>query len=390
MNKETLFEALADVGDDLLVMAERKRFVSPWRKWGQLAAVVAVVCCVGVLALPYLPVGCGGTESIKTSQDAAVSQTLTQECATETCEEELIEEAFVTDSEPEQAVEDTEQLMDGAQTEVLQEEKTKAAARELVKAVCRSTYFYLEPDALDQVPPLGEELGWITASDDPELVGCRMFTVPYSTWFTNYAVDDLPVTQMVYVQTRTGYRYGTTCNEKTVSRFTAEDVKVALEEENYQWLTATFVLPIEATGGVTFTQPSELSSEELNRIFCASTVMNTGVTVRDYWFDETGSYVVPVSQVGWRLERFLDPGYTYEPEQTEHYDETLDALVLSSYEVATWEIPEVAVFDGRMLDETRVLLLAETAEEQRTSKEYIIRFDDDSWRYETIRELETE
>ena len=59
MKQEKLFTALADVGDDLLDMAQNKRFVNPWKRWGKIAACLAVVICLTALALPYFPMGCG-------------------------------------------------------------------------------------------------------------------------------------------------------------------------------------------------------------------------------------------------------------------------------------------------------------------------------------------
>ena len=49
MKQEKLFTALADVGDDLLDMAQNKRFVNPWKRWGRIAACLAVVIALGVV-----------------------------------------------------------------------------------------------------------------------------------------------------------------------------------------------------------------------------------------------------------------------------------------------------------------------------------------------------
>lgn len=374
MNEERLFEALGDVGDDLLVMAENKKFVSPWRKWGQTAAILAVVVCLGVLALPYFPIGCGSS-----SESAAQ---VTMECTVEeSAVWEEVEEAF------DECVEETvEEIVEAEPQQTVDNGKMKQP-RILTKAVCRGTYFYLEPLKEDMgVPPMGEELGLITDAEDPALISCRVFTVPYATWFTNYAVDGLPVTQMVVVQTPSGYRYGTTCNEKVVSRYTIDDVRQALNKENYQWLADTFVLPVERQGGVQFREVSELSSEELHTMFLASVSMNTGVTVCDYWYDDEDTYIVPASDVKWRLDRFLDEGYTYMPEETEAYDPEQNALVFDIEELV-WDVENITVHGAALMDEDTLWMLIGLPDQKGVTKEYCIRFDEDSWRYEYINEI---
>ena len=99
MKKEQLFEALSEVGDDLVLMAEQMRFVSPWRKWAQTAAILAVVVCFGVLVLPYFPVGCGSTQ-----ETAAM---LTTDSAVEETEEYVAEESAVCEEEFDECKEET-------------------------------------------------------------------------------------------------------------------------------------------------------------------------------------------------------------------------------------------------------------------------------------------
>lgn len=379
MNEEMLFEALAEVGDDLIVMAEQKRFVSPWRKWGQTAAVLAVAVCLGVLALPYFPMGCGS------SMEKATSVTVTQECAVE--DTEAMEYAV---EETEEAVmeEETEELIEEAPQQEADSGTQMQRAKALTKIICRGTYYYLEPEGtVKGVPPLGEELGTVTSYEDLSLAGCKVYTVPYSTWFGNHAVNGQPVTQLIYVRTLSGYRYGFTNNEKVVSRYTMDDVRKAMEEDNMKWLTDNFVQPIEVAGGVDFSDVSELSSEELNTIFLASTAMNTGTVVADQWLNEAeGTYVVPVSDVRWRLDRFLDEGYVYEPQKTGFYDEARDAMVCPM-EMIVYDSMNITVHAAEVLDENRLFLLISLPDQKGVTKEYIIRFDEDSWRYETINEI---
>ena len=382
MKKEMLFEALSEVGDDLIMMAEHKRFASPWRKWGQTAAVLAVVVCLGVLALPYFPMGCGSSAE-RAEGPAATSAVLTMDAETEECAVEVsVEEAVTEESEVSYTVSDTEAdagAEDGAQT---------LRAEPLTRIVCRGTYYYIRDDVqIDGVPPLGEELDPISHSDDHSLVGCRVFTVPHSTWFGNYAVNGEPVTQEIYIQTLSGYRYGTTYNEKVVSRYTIDDVRQAVNKENFEWLAETFVQPIEMAGGVDFTDSSELSSEELNTVFYAGTAMNTGVAVANMWIDDkTEEYVVPIDDIKWRLDRFLDSGYVYEPEETAFYDEARHALACPVAKVK-YDRVDMVVHAAEIFDENKLYLLISLPDQQGLTKEYIIRFDGDSWRYETIHEI---
>ena len=379
MNKEMLFDALSEVGDDLVIMAEQKRFVSPWRKWGQTAAVLAVVVCLGVLALPYFPMGCGNSaeRAETTAMTSPAPDMETEECVVE---ESLEETAEVTEEEGE--------VYDGAgETEDPEAQAKVEKAEPLTKIICRGTYYYLMPeDFVTGVPPLGEELGTVESYEDLSLAGCTVYTVPYSTWFGNHAVNGQPVTQLIYIRTLSGYRYGFTNNEKVVSRYTMNDVRQAIEKDDMKWLADTFVQPIEVAGGVDFSEISELSSEELNTMFLASTVMNTGTVVSDQWMNEKeGTYVVPISDVRWRLDRFLDAGYVYEPEKTDFYDDARRAMVCP-IEKVVYDTLNITVHAAEILDENRLFLLISLPDQKGVTKEYIIRFDDDSWRYETIHE----
>ena len=73
--KETLFRAIGDVGGDLIHMAETRTFhSSPWRRWGALAACLALVLCVSAIALPYFPRGCGAAPETAASPAAEAVQ----------------------------------------------------------------------------------------------------------------------------------------------------------------------------------------------------------------------------------------------------------------------------------------------------------------------------
>lgn len=161
MKHEKLFEALTNIGDDLLLMAENMRFPNPWRRWGKLAACIALVLCLGIAALPYFPIGCGAAE------ESAVT-TETAEAVTEsTVKEECVEE--------ETAAEEAED------------------AKEAVTIWLAGKAYELQPGVLEQPGDLGEELGLVEESDGRDLSGCVVYAVQDS--------DD------VYVLAPEGYFY---------------------------------------------------------------------------------------------------------------------------------------------------------------------------------------
>lgn len=67
--QEKLLCALNDVGDDLVTKAADCRYApSPWKRWGAVAASLALVISLTALALPYFPIGC------KSANDMAESE----------------------------------------------------------------------------------------------------------------------------------------------------------------------------------------------------------------------------------------------------------------------------------------------------------------------------
>lgn len=57
--QEKLFRAVGEVGEDLVFFAEVARFPNHFRKWLSTAAALALVIGLTVVALPFLPQGCG-------------------------------------------------------------------------------------------------------------------------------------------------------------------------------------------------------------------------------------------------------------------------------------------------------------------------------------------
>ena len=363
MKQVRLFEALEGIGDDLLEQARNKRFPNPWRRWGKIAACLALVLCLTALALPYFPIGCGSAKSEAPMADASGAN----EKADTTEMASPAEKPEVSAEEPE---------MPAA-------EENDGAEKSMTKFVVCGTYYYLQPQfttPLDQPPrELGEELGTVTSADLPELVGCTVYKEQYSAVFDRYAVDGQAVTQNVFVKTAEGYVCATTENEKIVSRYSFADVEQAVEDGNADWLLETFVLPLEAhgRGELQFTDASQLTADQLNRLIPAFAFMNMGSTVVDLWAED-GQLVIPVSDARFRLERFLT-GFTYAPLGTEAYDPDRNAVILPR-EAANLDESVQLTLEDAILSDANTLCLT-VLRQDGVRREYVIRFDTDSWRY---------
>lgn len=117
--------------------------------------------------------------------------------------------------------------------------------------VCSTIYYtqLVQETYVDGKPAaLGEYIGDVTESDDESLIGCAVYAVPYSTWFSNHAVNGQSVPQNIYVEGPNGWFFAATSNEKTISRYTAADVQNAIDTGDTQWIIDTFVKPVEAQG----------------------------------------------------------------------------------------------------------------------------------------------
>ena len=134
MNEQMLMQALSEVGDDLIEMAEKKQFVNPWRKWAQTAAILAVVVCLGVFALPYFPMGCGS--SMETTAQVTTEEAPMELCdeAVEECEEAVVEETAAETVEQSQTLGTDE----GTEDLLLSEEKMQSRIQISVDDVQRA------------------------------------------------------------------------------------------------------------------------------------------------------------------------------------------------------------------------------------------------------------
>ena len=367
MKKEDLFYALGEVSDDLLQMAERKTFHTPWKKWVSLAACLALAVSLSVLALPYFPMGCGA--SMEKTEAAAPAESPVMDCVTE---ESALEEAVEVQN-------------DGAMEEAPAEAENSAAGsvkgEPVTQFVVCGTWYYVRSEVTITGEPgnLGDYLGEITLADDETLVGCKVYKEMYSADFSNYAVDGQIVSQNVYVKTADGWLYAMTANEKILSRYTPWDIEDALYNGDKQWIIQTFVQPLENQEIDLF--EGRTGSDCYNRLFLASLQLNTGVMVDFLWLQEDFSLLVHPDDVVQRLNRFVDEVVDYQPETTEHYDPETGMLRFTEEEVNRYA--EGLYLKRVSVEDDRVWLwvgLPET-EDLYDEKIYELRFDEDSWRY---------
>ena len=354
MKEEKLLRALGDIGDDLLCMAEHRRFANGWKKWASLAATLVLVVSLGLLALPYFPMGCGA--SAPDRNNSAVS-------STETAPADSVD----TSSKPE-----IDQGLDDAAESPEQEQN---AAETKTTVVCGGTIYYLNETVVlpGQTPAnLSEAVGTVTESSDETLVGCTVYATTEATWFTNNAVDGWAAPNQVYVWNGQDYVYGTTFNEKTVSRYTAADVHAMSDDQ----LVEIFVMPLEAQNGIIDCINGHMDSETMNRLFLASLTMNTGLTLADLW-DHDGTLEVPPGDVQRRLERFLDDVSDYDPTQTSAYDPDTGMLIFSRDAVKSSAAG--LTLDRSNLEDNVLRLWVNLPDGDQ--KYYEIRLDQDSWRY---------
>ena len=334
---ENLFLALGEVGGDLVELAERGTFrPNLWRRWGAVAACMALLIGLASWALPKFSGGAG--------------------------------------------------ILNGAASEsaVIPEAPT-----EMVRF--RYTYYYLDEELLEAPDDLSTMLGVVEAADDETMIDCPVYLRAGATEYTNHSVHGLTVFDQIYVQLPEGYVLATTYNEKSLSRYGYDDVVQAVESGDTAWVVESFAAPlIRYAPEVIFETPEMLNSEQLNLLFLASTQLNTGVDVSQQWLSADGSrYVVPTADVRWRLDRFLTE-YEYWPSQTRDYVAGADALEFSADRLRQEQPLYLALTNSALLPDSSTVILTVTqyADENLAqplqSYTYEIHFFVDSWHYERI------
>ncbi len=363
MNKEDLFRALNDVGEDLIEMAQTKKFSNPWKKWVPLAACMALTMSLGVLALPYFPMGCGA--SVKKSEEEAP----TMDCVVEESAAEDHEYQFNAQQAP----------AEEAPAEPQEEAGVSAMSEPVTEFVVCHTRYYVRSVLEEEPRELGSYLGDINEADKESLLGCPVYEELYSAQFSNHAVEGQIVTQNVFVKTADGWLYAMTANEKTLSRYTPWDIENALYNGDEQWILRNFVQPLENHDIHLF--EGRCDSDCYNRLFLASLQLNTGVTVDSPWLQEDLSLLVHPEDVRQRLSRFVDEVVDYAPETTANYDPETGMLRFTEEEL--FRYTEGLYLKRSSVEGNRVWLwvgLPET-DDLYDEKMYELRFDEDGWRY---------
>lgn len=374
MKQEKIIDALGDIGDDLLLMAHTRRFVSHWKRWLRTAACLALVICLTALALPYLPIGCGSSskDSTETAMPPDMQQDATIEEAPAEAEPETEEETASGETAPEDSPEGAP-----ADTEDTCPEEKIETSQALCQLVVQSTIYYLDESVVlpGETPSnIGEYIGDITSSDDTTLTGCKAYAMSGTVWFSNHAVDGQSVPAEIYVDSPDGWLFARTHNEKTVSRYTAGDIQAAVSSNDSEWLLTTFVEPLECRN-ISLTGATE-DREILNALFLASLTMNTGTALESLWLQEDGSILVPSADVERRLAKFLDD-FSYAPTQTAAWDASSDMLRFSSEELYP-EVPQLTL-EQSTVDSSQITF--QVSHSDGSQRLYCLRFDADSWRY---------
>lgn len=170
MKQDILMEALTGIGDDLLQLAQTKRFPNPWRQWGKVAACMALVLCLSVLALPYLPIGCGA------SQAPADAPAATAPEAMEPGEAPMEFPADRPTADEAPAEKPMEEPAEESSAEAVTDEESPAP-EERVSILFEGQWYELQSPVSELPKDLGEELGMVEASDGRDLNGCLIYAV---------------------------------------------------------------------------------------------------------------------------------------------------------------------------------------------------------------------
>jgi len=385
VKQEVLFRALGDVGEDLIHMAETRKFRNQWKKWASLAACLVLIVSLSALVLPYFPMGCGASMQKEEAAAAPEAPAAMEEAAPEMeeapAEDQMKMESTTEESAPVEEEAPAEAAPEGSGALDTVPESEGAS----VFTVCDTIYYLSDWVGAPEETPrdLGDYLGDVTDADDPALIGCPVYAEAYSAWFSNHAVDGQIVAQNVFVETPDGWRYATTGNEKTVSRFTVADVQSAIDNGETKWIIDTFVRPVEAQQVELLEGGAVADSETLNGLFLASLQMNTGVAMDWLWIQEDLSLLVSPQDVERRLARFLDD-FAYDPTETAAYDPAAGMLRFSAdelYQEANGLYLKRASVEG---NQVWLWVGLPESDDLYDEKMYELRFDEDSWRYMVI------
>lgn len=409
--EEKLFRAIGEVGGDLIDMAEKRVFTpSRWRRWGSIAACLAVILCLSTLALPYFPMGCGSSApNQNTSSDENLAVSADTAPADTAPEEVDPADSGTTEESPETPGIGTEET-DGVE-----------AGRTKEQLVFLNTVYY--PEALYSAEEargyLSDYLGTVTDADQASLIGAPVYLKSGSSVRQD---GDTGVPLEIFVETGDGYLYCLTYYASAGAYFTFDQAQALWERGQEEALLQRFVMTLELgcpelqadpaaeapypwEGLLDFSSPSELTARQLEYLFSLLLNQQTYGGYRSYdqysylWFQQEtpegpewsgmdGCFVIPMADVTGTLDRYLD-GYTLDPAQMDGYDAERDALILSTISGLggeRWLHIQTARFDAET--QTMVLTVVKygdaSGETVSAVREYTIRFAGGCCYYDSI------
>ncbi len=409
MKEEKLFRAIGDVGGDLIDMAEKATFApSRWRRWGSVAACLAVLAGLAALALPYVT-GSGDEDSTEVVLEAKLGAAR-EEFAADTTEAPA--EAESAEEESAEAESDGAVKAGLTDKDGLIDKDGIDASSSREQLIFDGVIYYVEALYSDEeaMTQLGAYLGTVEDADEEAYIGDRIYMKSGSD-----EQDGLPLE--IFVMTEEGFLYCLTYYADAGAYCTWED---AAAEEDAE-LLKRFVRAVEQ--GIpdspdletpnlwNFEDPSELSADQLAAWFrlMLNQQADTGYRSVDlysyFWLQpmvtlpedaedelEGGCYVIPMCDVTGVLDRYLD-GYTLDPsELTGSYDAAQNALILDVIDVSAAKEPAVAlmlrawVFEeaSHTMRLTVERYTDETCEVLSAVRIYTIRFENDCCYYDSI------
>ena len=381
-DKETLFHAIGDVGDDLIHMAETRTFhSSPWRRWASLAACLALVLCVSAIALPYFPKGCGAAQETAAPPAAESVQNSKPESAAEstTSKKESAAEDYFADLPQESAV-------NAPAEETLPKEDSLTQATLVGKAIDALGWlsyrdvvyygwgYYTEEAAMPQITQRMEDTTQASGVADWSR---RM--VYEKTAGEHGAPDE------IYVETQNGLLHCTTWHQPADAFINYHDAQAMIENGTDEALLTTFAQTFEMNfSGQYYLSPKELRAEQLQQMYLLFLTLERQFGTRTYeadkdaWYmEEENAFVIPMDDICRTLSCYLD-GYDLDVSQLPNFDWEREALVLPDVRIGLEESAwpyRLSLLDAVFVDDTTMVLAVGSYTEDYKTQNHITLYD---------------
>lgn len=365
--KERLLRAIGGVGGDLIDAAEKRRFAAgPLRRLLPMAACLALLAGVGLLVLPWFQ----GTKEETARIEETVAEQEQPEQPEQPGQEELAEEMPAED--------------EGITEQPAAEPKERLVVLGTVYYV---EAFYTDEEAADY---LGQRIGTVEQSDRTELAGEQVFMKKDCS---TQLINGKQVPLEIFVMQEKGYLYCLTYYAQAGPLLSFQEVLNQLEGGEGNDLRQLLAVDMPCFG-----EASELAAEDLLQCFLLTLKLerDAGNRTEDldrYLWLEEDAYVIPTADVTRQLDRYLE-GYEFKPEQWPGYDPQRQALILE--ELTPRASVGVLVPTGEPgwgTDGTVVWTYASRVAHADSTipvelRNYVIRFTDSGWIYESIYQVE--